>query len=66
MIERMNGDSRNEVVTKTRIKLNIIPDHAGIQFGFVGKSECRCTRRRVYTHTYMTKLSAFTVTKSAY
>lgn len=38
MIERMNDDSQNEVVTKTRIKLNIIPDYAGIQYGFVGTS----------------------------
>jgi len=38
MIKRMNGDSQNEVVIKTRIKLNIIPDYAGIQYGFVGTS----------------------------
>jgi len=38
MIGRMTGDSHNEVVTKTRIKLNIIPDYAGIQYGYLGTS----------------------------
>lgn len=38
MTGRMNGDSQNEVVTKTRIKLNIIPDYAGIQYGYLGTS----------------------------
>jgi len=68
MTERMNGDSQNEVVTYTRIKLNIIPDYAGIQYGFAGTSASVGVRAIgcILIHTNITKLSAFTVTKSAY
>jgi hypothetical protein len=52
-IERMNGDSQNEV-TKTRIELNIIPDYAGIQYGFVGTNARLCVLASgcIPTHTF--------------
>jgi hypothetical protein len=46
MIERKKGDSQNKIVTKTRFKLHIIPDYAGIQYGFVG------TNATVYPYTH--------------